>query len=137
ARRLGFETLYWGEAFDRKAWRALEEVIADGRSEGRSYGPVGSVRVSFIGVAKEAPEFLQQHGYLTRDFIPVRPGAPEADYLVVARSEGWLAREGLLHLLEPKAIEEAVFVRRHLGVPLCWILSQEATPRSTVIEAVR
>ncbi len=131
ARRLGFETLYWGEVFDRKAWRALEEVIADGRAEGRS------VRVSFIGVAKEAPEFLQQHGYLTRDFIPVRPGAPEADYLVVARSEGWLAQEGLLHLLEPKVIEEAAFVRRHLGVPLCWILSQQATPRSTVIEAVR
>jgi len=131
AQRLGFETLYWGEVFDRESWRALEEVVAHADVRGRK------VRVSFVGVAKEVPEFLQMRGYLTRDFVPLRLGASDADYVVVARNQGWLARNRRLDLLEPTVIEKALFVRRHRGMPLCWILSWDAAAPSVQAETVR
>ena len=134
AQRLGFETLYWGEVFDRESWRALEEVVAHADSP---YGELQKARVSFVGVAREVPEFLQMRGYLTRDFVPLRLGAGDADYVVVARNQGWLARNRRLDLLEPTVIEEALFVRRHRGMPLCWILSWDAAHRPRQTETVR
>jgi len=134
AQRLGFETMYWGEAFDRESWRALEGIVADADLPD---GERRKVRVAFVGVAREVPEFLQRRGYLTRDFVPLRLGEGEADYVVVVRDQGWLARNRRLDLLEPAVIEKALFVRRHRGMPLCWILSWDAAHRPKQPETVR
>ena len=137
AKALGLETMYWGEAFDRESWRGLEDVVARADSPHGERSAGRRMRVSFAGVAREVPEFLQTRGYLTRDFAPLRLGAGDADYVVVARSQGWLARSRRLDLLEPTVIEQALFVRRHRGMPLCWILSREAAAPSVQAETVR
>jgi hypothetical protein len=138
AQKLGFETIYWGEAFDRQAWAALEQLAARPGRIGGAAGPgevadltkpsgaePAKVRVAFVGVAKEVPEFLEQYGYLSDSFLPLDPQAVGAEYLVVARREGSLAREGWLRALEPRVVAKALFVRRHHGVPLCWIVRRE------------
>lgn len=116
AEKLGFETIYWGEAFDPEAWAALEQLTVEEAKPG------GKVEVAFVGVAKEVPEFLQRCGYLSDSFLPVGPQATGAEYLVVGRREGSLAREGWLTALEPRVVARALFVRQKHGVPLCWIV---------------
>ncbi len=123
AQRLGFESIYWGEAFDGKSVAALTELVPVSDGEGRR------PRVSFVGMAKEVPGFLQKHGYLAKTFIPVGPLAPDARYVVVCRREGWLTRQGCGELLAPATVERAVFVREHRGLLLCWIVpGQDASP---------
>ena len=128
AERLGFESIYWGEAFDRSAWAALDE-LALRQKEPRAGVAVGSrVRVAFAGMAKEVPEFLQQHGYLSDAFVPLGPQASDVDYVVVGRREGSLAREGWLRALAPTVLAQALFVHEHHGVPLCWIVRRADVP---------
>jgi hypothetical protein len=122
AEGLGFESIYWGEAFDPQAWGALERLVS------RETRPVAGVsvsrraRIAFVGVAKDVPEFLQRYGYLSDSFVPLGPQDRDFDYAVVARREGSLAREGWSGALEPRVLAKALFVREHHGVPLCWIV---------------
>jgi 4-amino-4-deoxy-L-arabinose transferase-like glycosyltransferase len=152
AERLGFESIYWGEAFDPEAWAALDQLVPDppigglaraaglgpyqterlrrgwssgqGASRPSEVAPPRPARVAFVGVAKDVPEFLQRYGYLGHGFVPLGPSAAadDVDYVVVGRREGSLAREGWSGALEPRVLAKALFVREHHGVPLCWIV---------------
>jgi hypothetical protein len=122
AQRLGFETMYWGEAFDPGAWTALEQLVGQERE------PNAKARVAFVGVARDVAEFLQRHGYLSDAFVPLGPEASDVDYVVVGRREGSLAGEGRLRALAPAVLAQALFVREHHGVPLCWIVRPADVP---------
>ena len=92
ARYLGLETSYWGEGFDWKMIRALEDRYRPGD------------RVVFESIGEFVPNMLKDMGALPEDLEVVSLQAlrtGEADYAVVAQREGWLLKNGL----NPKFIE--------------------------------
>ena len=104
ARHLGLETSYWGEGFDWKMMRVLEDRYRPGD------------RVIFVCIGEFVPEMLKSMRALPEDLevVPLsrfREDKTSADYAVVAQREGWLLREGL----SPKFMERLAPVKSTSG----------------------
>ncbi len=118
AHRLGFETTYWGDVFDRRAMQAVNELCARGAS------------VCVYPLEIRAPRLRQALGDLRRDLKFVTESEPH-DYLVLLAREGffaareWALYRQALHADGPSGGARLLWVSRLKGVPLCMVFEME------------